>query len=79
MTPTTGRAGSRDERGLLLEVEAALGPGVDFERAEGELRGVRARAGGVWLGFDRAAVTETDDGRGSPRSAPGSAGNVAAQ
>jgi hypothetical protein len=26
---------------------------------------VRARAGGVWLGFDRAAVTQTDDGRGS--------------
>jgi hypothetical protein len=50
---------------LLLEVEKAPGPGIDFEHVDRELIGMRARAGGIWLGFDRAAVVETDDGSGS--------------
>lgn len=49
----------------LVEVEEALGPGVDFER-DGRLGSVgrRARSGGVWLGFDRAALVDSDDGLG---------------
>ena len=50
---------------LLLEVEKAPGPGIDFERVDRELIGTRVRTGGIWLGFDRAAVVDTDDGSGS--------------
>ncbi len=50
---------------LLLEVEDAAGPGVDFERVGHELVGRRVRRGGLWLGFDRGAVLETDDGAGT--------------
>ena len=50
---------------LLLDVETALGPGVDFEHVDRELIGTRARVGGIWLGFDRAAVVDTDGGSGS--------------
>ena len=50
---------------VLVEVEQALGPGVEFEReAYGGLVGRRARRGGPWLGFDRAAVVDSDDGSG---------------
>jgi hypothetical protein len=50
---------------LVVEVEQALGPGVDFERGgDGRLLGARARSGGVWLGFDRASLLESDDGLG---------------
>lgn len=50
---------------FLVEVEQALGPGVDFERdAQGQLVGRRARSGRVWLGFDQAALVDSDDGRG---------------
>jgi hypothetical protein len=50
---------------LVAEVEQALGPGVDFER-NGRLDrvGRRARTGGAWLGYDRAALVDSDDGRG---------------
>lgn len=50
---------------LVVEVEQVLGPGVDFER-DGRLVpvGRRARSGGAWLGFDRAAIVDSDDGRG---------------
>ena len=50
---------------LVAEVEQALGPGVDFER-DGRLDrvGRRARTGGAWLGYDRAALVDSDDGRG---------------
>jgi hypothetical protein len=50
---------------VVVEVELALGPGVDFEREPyGGLVGRRARRGGMWLGFDRAAVVDSDDGSG---------------
>ncbi len=49
---------------LLLEVDAALGPGLDYELIDNRLVGTRARPGGVWLGLDRAAVIESDDGAG---------------
>ncbi len=50
---------------LIVEVEEALGPGVDFERdpASG-LVARRARPARLWLGFDRAALAESDDGLG---------------
>ena len=50
---------------LVVEVEQALGPGVDFEANQPfEMIGRRARAGGAWLGFDRAALIDSDDGLG---------------
>ena len=50
---------------LLVEVEEALGQGVDFELdpASG-LVARRARPARLWLGFDRAALAESDDGLG---------------
>jgi len=53
------------KRPTPVEIEAALGPGVDFESHPPHgLVGVRARPGGIWLGFDRAALAESDDGLG---------------
>lgn len=50
---------------VTVDVEQALGPGVDFERGRGmALVGRRARTGGPWLGFDRAALVDSDDGLG---------------
>jgi hypothetical protein len=50
---------------VSVEVEQAVGPGVDFERDRlMGLVGVRARTGGIWLGFDRAALVASDDGHG---------------
>jgi hypothetical protein len=50
---------------VSVEVEQALGPGLDFERDRGTtLVGRRARTGGAWLGFDRAALVDSDDGLG---------------
>jgi hypothetical protein len=50
---------------VIVEVEEALGPGIDFELdSRTEMVGRRARHGGVWLGFDRAALAESDDGNG---------------
>ncbi len=50
---------------LTVEVEQALGPGIDFERdGRGDIVGRRVRPGGAWLGFDRAALVDSDDGRG---------------
>ena len=50
---------------MIVEIEQALGPGVDFatERGTG-LIGRRARLGGAWLGFDRGALVDSDDGLG---------------
>lgn len=54
---------------VTVEVEQALGPGIDFERGRNQdLVGIRARASAGWLGFDRAALTNSDDGHG--RSVP---------
>lgn len=48
-----------------MEVEQALGPGVDFERdGHGQLVGRQARPGRLWLGFDRTALVDSDDGLG---------------
>ena len=50
---------------ILLVVEQALGPGIDFEPdAYREWIGRRARLGTLWLGFDRAALPGSDDGTG---------------
>ncbi len=50
---------------ILVEVERPLGPGVEFEHdAHGGLIGRRARSGSGWLGFDRAALVDSDDGQG---------------
>jgi len=50
---------------MLVEVEQALGPGVDFDRERlGNLVGRRARSAGPWLGFDRAVLVDSDDGHG---------------
>ena len=50
---------------VTVEIEHALGPGVEFE-SDGRfgLIGRRSRSYGVWLGFDRGAVVDSDDGRG---------------
>ena len=50
---------------MIVEIEQALGPGVDFaaERGSG-LVGRRARRGGAWLGFDRGCLVDSDDGFG---------------
>lgn len=51
---------------VMLEVEEALGPGIDFRPGDlGEpVIATRARAGVGWLGFDRAVVLDSDDGQG---------------
>ncbi|MGH2467154.1 MAG: hypothetical protein ACRDGL_05440, partial [Candidatus Limnocylindrales bacterium] len=52
---------------VLLEVEEALGPGVELEPAGpggGGLVVRRTRRGAVWLGVDRAVLVDSDDGRG---------------
>lgn len=50
---------------FVVEVERALGPGVDYDREpHGALIGRRARSGGPWLGFDQAALVESDDASG---------------
>lgn len=47
-----------------VEVEQALGPGVDFELEGGRPLGRRIRPSRIWLGFDRAALSDSDDGLG---------------
>ena len=52
---------------VLVEVEEAAGPGVELEPVGPRGGGLvvrRARRGGLWLGFDRAVVIDSDDGRG---------------
>ena len=64
--PDSGHAPAR----ILIEVVEALGPGLELERDDrtGGLVAARARAGGLWLGFDRGALVDSDDGSG--RSVP---------
>ena len=64
--PDPGRAHTR----LLVEVVEPLGPGLELERDErtGGLVATRARTGGLWLGLDRGALVDSDDGSG--RSVP---------
>ena len=48
-----------------VEVEQALGPGIDYEvDPRAGLVGRRVRPAGPWLGFDRAALVDSDDGSG---------------
>jgi hypothetical protein len=57
--------GSDVPAGVLVEVEEALGPGIDFDRDPHDGRiGRRARGGRLWLGFDRAMLVDSDDGAG---------------
>jgi hypothetical protein len=52
-------------RTFPVEVEEALGPGLEY--AHDVDRGIvatGARAGGPWLGVDRAFLVDSDDGRG---------------
>jgi hypothetical protein len=50
---------------VTVEVEQASGPGVDFEHQRGAgLVGRRPRSSRAWLGFDRAALVDSDDGGG---------------
>jgi hypothetical protein len=64
--PDSGHAPAR----ILVEVVEALGPGLELEHDHrtGGLVAARARAGGLWLGFDRGALVDSDDGSG--RSVP---------
>ena len=64
--PDSGHAPAR----ILIEVVEALGPGLELEHDHrtGGLVAARARAGGLWLGFDRGALVDSDDGSG--RSVP---------
>ncbi len=49
-----------------LAVDEALGPGLDVIVDAGVARSVGGRAGGLWLGLDRAHLVESDDGQGVP-------------
>jgi hypothetical protein len=64
-SPPRRNANDRPAGLVIVEIEQALGPGVDFvaERGTGFI-GQRARRGGAWLGFDRGALLESDDGLG---------------
>jgi len=64
--PDSGHAHAR----LLVEVVEPLGPGLELERdlRTGGLVATQARAGGLWLGLDRGALVDSDDGSG--RSLP---------
>lgn len=63
--PISEPGGRRALRVATIEVEQPLGPGVDFEPwPHGGLVGRRVRSGGAWLGFDRAALVDSDDGHG---------------
>ncbi len=63
--PPTIDGGHGTRTVITVEVEQALGPGIDFERdGRGDIVGRRVRPGGAWLGFDRAALVDSDDGRG---------------
>ena len=52
---------------ITVEVEDALGPGLEIEVDAASHRPTarRYRPGGVWLGFDRATLVASDDGAGT--------------
>ena len=64
--PSQGQGAGR----FVVEVVEPLGPGLELERDDrtGGLVATRARTGGLWLGFDRGALVDGDDGSG--RSVP---------
>jgi hypothetical protein len=51
---------------VLVEVEEALGPGLDYGRdlEHGGIVVRGARGGGLWLGADRGFLVDSDDGHG---------------
>jgi hypothetical protein len=51
---------------VLVEVEEALGPGLDYARdlERGGILVSGARGGGLWLGADRGFLVDSDDGHG---------------
>jgi hypothetical protein len=52
-------------RRVIVEIEEALGPGVEFEAVAGSgLVGRHGRSGSAWLGFDRGGIVDSDDGSG---------------
>lgn len=61
---------ARARHTILVEVEDALGLGLDYERdlKRGGIVVRGARGGGLWLGVDRGFLVDSDDGRG--RAAP---------
>jgi hypothetical protein len=63
--PGAGASGWGMAARIAVEVEQALGPGVEFEPTDGGgIVGRCSRTGAGWTGFDRASATDTDDGRG---------------
>lgn len=54
---------------VTLEVEEALGSGLDVVVEHGVARATNARRGSLWLGLDRAHVIETDAGDGASLAA----------
>ncbi len=50
---------------IELVVDQALGPGVEVEVDAGIARAVEPRAGGIWLGLDRAHLVDSDAGDGT--------------
>lgn len=59
-------AGAAARMRVVVEIEEALGPGLDLELNPTSGRPIarRARVGGLWLGLDRGALAESDDGHG---------------
>jgi hypothetical protein len=51
---------------VLVEVQEALGPGLDYARDldRGGIRVSGSRGGGLWLGADRGSLVDSDDGHG---------------
>ena len=51
---------------VLVEVEEALGPGLDYARdlERGGILVSGTRGGGLWLGADRGFLVDSDDGHG---------------
>lgn len=55
----------RHRQKFFVEVEEALGPGLEYAHDPAHGIVVRgAREGGLWMGLDRAFLVDSDDGRG---------------
>jgi hypothetical protein len=57
---------TQSRHSILVEVEEALGPGLEYDRdlERGGIVLKGARGGGLWLGADRAFLVDSDDGHG---------------
>ena len=58
------RGSPADELTVDVVVEEPLGPGIDYDTGSLPPAAIHARQGGIWLGVDRAAVVDTDNGMG---------------